>query len=169
MIKRSNNVRKQMNMIKKLVSQKQQNEIDLRTDFEQIGDALAKQVESKLSVQDENKDNTYNLSRKKGSSLKVGALNTPKKKIKEITQPLRNQKLKKNSDRMEHNSGAFRDLSPRSNRSIGSDNIAASLRSPRGSNYENQLRLDLIDEEENIDEMLKGTHNFWSKDVERNE
>ena len=57
----------------------------MRTDFEQISDALAKQVESKLSAQDENKDNTYNLSRKKGSSLKVGALNTPKKKIKEIT------------------------------------------------------------------------------------
>ena len=34
---------------------------------------------------------------------------------------------------------------------------------------ENQLRLDLIDEEENIDEMLKGTHNFWTKEVERNE
>ena len=41
--------------------------------------------------------------------------------------------------------------------------------SPQGSAVENQLRLDLIDEEENIDEMLKGTHNFWTKEVERNE
>lgn len=37
------------------------------------------------------------------------------------------------------------------------------------SQFENQLRLDLIDEEENIDEMLNGTQNQWIKDVQRNE
>ena len=51
---------------------------------------------------------------------------------------------------------------------MGSD-FHSGLRSPQGSHIENQLRLDLIDEEENIDELLKGTHNFWSKDEERNE
>ena len=29
--------------------------------------------------------------------------------------------------------------------------------------------MDLIDEEENIDELLKGTRNFWNRDEERNE
>lgn len=31
------------------------------------------------------------------------------------------------------------------------------------------MRLDLIDEEENIDEMLNGSRNHWYKDEERNE
>ena len=35
------------------------------------------------------------------------------------------------------------------------------LKSPRGSKFEDQLRLDLIDEEEKFDEMLKETHNYW--------
>lgn len=35
---------------------------------------------------------------------------------------------------------------------------------------ENQLRLDLINEEETIDEIqLNGTQNFWIKDVQKNE
>ncbi len=37
------------------------------------------------------------------------------------------------------------------------------------SQREHQLKLDFIDEEEKIDEIFKGTHNFWSKDVARNE
>ena len=38
-----------------------------------------------------------------------------------------------------------------------------------GSQRENQLRLDLIDEEENIDELLRDTGNFWSAELVRNE
>ena len=34
---------------------------------------------------------------------------------------------------------------------------------------ENQLKLDLIDEEENIDGMMNESHNFWSKDLAQNE
>lgn len=41
--------------------------------------------------------------------------------------------------------------------------------SPLGSQTENQLRLDLIDEEENIDRMLEETGNFWSAEVVQNE
>ena len=41
--------------------------------------------------------------------------------------------------------------------------------SPMGSQRENQLRLDLIDEEENIDRMLGDTGNFWNAEVMRNE
>ena len=49
--------------VKKLVSQKQQTEIDLRTDFDQIGLVFNKQVEIKLGAGDEN--NNYSASRKK--------------------------------------------------------------------------------------------------------
>ena len=41
--------------------------------------------------------------------------------------------------------------------------------SPLESQTENQLRLDLIDEEENIDRMLEETGNFWSAEVVQNE
>ena len=43
------------------------------------------------------------------------------------------------------------------------------MQSPHGSQTENKLRLDLIDEEENIDRMLGETGNFWSADVLQSE
>ena len=92
-------------------------------------------------------------------NLTIG-INNGAKKVREIDSPLRSRKLNM------RNSRASRDQSPMSDRSA---EYGGGFRSPQGSQYENQLRLDLIDEEENIDELLKGTHNFWSKDVERNE
>ena len=97
------------------------------------------------------------LSRKKGSAAPItGVSQSPspiknidvskasklKKKqapltIREIESPVRARKRDNQQ------------LSPLSVRSLGSD--LGGLRSPQGSQIENQLRLDLIDEEENID------------------
>ena len=41
------------------------------------------------------------------------------------------------------------------------------MSSPQNSFKEDQLRLDLIDEEDYIDELLKGTRNFWNRDEEK--
>ena len=38
-----------------------------------------------------------------------------------------------------------------------------------GSHNEDRLRLDLIEEEEKIDELLMDTQNYWNQDVEKNE
>ena len=68
-----------------------------------------------------------------------------KPKIREIDSPVRAKNRKKGA--------IFLKSSNEVKNSIGSMN------SPRGSQYENQLRLDLISEEENIDELWKGTQN----------
>ena len=173
LVKRISNVHKQMDNVKKLVSQKQQAELEMRNDIDQIGDVMSKQVELRLQDKSNNESilGAVGFGRKKYSHSQMRSQKEEKKlrkkrQVSDIDTPLRYQQNKSTivtSERTPLN----REIS--SPRSYSKRSRGSIVQSPQGSIYENQLKLDLIEEEEKIDEMLSGTHNFWTRDVERNE
>ena len=135
--KRINYAKRQILAVKQLVSRNQQAEINLRTDFDQIGDEYKKQVGLRIATD-------YNV---------TPQLNASTTQQSQQPQPLQKQSISQLQ------------LSPRESQS--SEKSKQRMNSPGA--IEQQLKLDLIDEEENIDEFLKGTQNFWIKDVQQNE
>lgn len=144
--------------VKKLVSQNQQAEIEFKNNLEAVCDAMLKQAESRLKPARHSKMSS--LAKRKSS---MGADDTYKRdkgrRVRDADSPIRKTKTKIEATPVARSPTH---MSRRSGGSMG-------LQSPMGSHRSNQLRLDLIDEEERIDEMLQGTHNFWTKDVERHE
>lgn len=84
---------------------------------------------------------------KKSSSLNVSSMNTPHKNKSTNNQIMKSKDIQLTVSKpvkegvfiSDHKSkrASRGDISPMSNRSLGSDQLAASIRSPRGSNYEN--------------------------------